>query len=185
LLLPSVPGPFTGTAYNKDAAKDLAAEAALDALDPEWRARFTFGDCHTQKRLALLGDAALDVLASLCCYKEGLKVSECDAVRQQLLNNSALSGSSDLKGKQLATYLEARFGQRLLKNQDALLQMLQEVANDVDPGLLNRLDAAVAARKGGSHCEHGHDSPTTSGSVRDSSPQPVDEASMPHTTPAS
>ena len=170
-------GPFSGTAYNKDAAKDLAAEAALDALDPEWRARFTFGDSNTQKRLALLGDAALDVLASLCCYKEGLKVSECDAVRQQLLNNSALSGSSELKGKQLATYLEARFGQRLLQNQEELLRMLKKVADDVDPGLLHRLDAAVAARKGGSES-------STSGSVRTESPQPADQASVPHTTTA-
>ena len=151
----------------------------MDALDPEWRARFTFGDSNTQKRLALLGDAALDVLASLCCYKEGLKVSECDAVRQQLLNNSALSGSSELKGKQLATYLEARFGQRLLQNQDELLRMLKEVANDVDPGLLNRLDAAVAARTGAPSLP-GSDSSTSPRA----SPQPADQASVSHTTTA-
>ena len=166
-------GPFSGTAYSKDAAKDLAAVQALDALDPEWRARFSFGDSATQKRLALLGDAALDVLVSLCCYQQGLKVSEADAVRQQLLNNSALSGSAELKGKQLATYLEARFGQRLLRDQDQLLGMLKDVANDVDLGLLGRLDAAVAAIQ----ARRSDTSTSIPVTVRAASPPAADQAS--------
>jgi hypothetical protein len=134
---------FTATGRKRGEAQDRAAAAALDVLDPGWRERFVPG--AEQRRLAHVGDAALDLLVSLLAHRRGLTPADADAVRQSVLTNTYMADAGGVAGRLQATDVEAQVGQRL--NIDALEGMLKAAVCEADPALLGRIEAELQGRQ--------------------------------------
>ena len=133
-------------------ARDEAAAAALDRLDAGWRARLAApasagaqqpNVSHlgtglaalvmspAQRRsLALIGDAALDLLVVLLASSAGLNAAGMDGARQRLLNNNALGGPA------AATMREAAIGTSVCALQTPLAAMLESAVRMADPQLI-------------------------------------------------
>ena len=105
---------FSGKGPRKDSAYDAAAELALDAVEPDWRAlcpATTEREVHRAE--ALVGDAVLDLLLALLAHARGLQVRSIDALRQRTLSNYALGGGT--AGTARATAVEAAVGRAALE----------------------------------------------------------------------
>ena len=131
----------SGNGPTKDAAHDAAAELALDAVEPDWRAlRPATTEREVHRAEALVGDAVLDLLLALLAQARGLQVRSIDALRQRTLSNYALGGGA--AGTARATAVEAAIGRAAL--QCGLEQVLRDSLIGAGQGaLLHAIEDAV------------------------------------------
>jgi len=135
----------SGNGPTKDAALDAAAELALDAVEPDWRAlRPATTEREVHRAEALVGDAVLDLLLALLAQARGLQVKSIDALRQRTLSNYALGGGA--AGTARATAVEAAIGRAAL--QCGLEQVLRDSLIGAGQGaLLHDIEEAVEREK--------------------------------------
>ena len=131
----------SGNGPTKDAAHDAAAELALDAVEPDWRAlRPATTEREVHRAEALVGDAVLDLLLALLAHARALPVRSIDALRQRTLSNYALGGGTG--GTAHATAVEALVGRAAL--QCGLEQVLRDSLIGAGQGaLLHDIEDAV------------------------------------------
>ena len=134
---------FKGGGSCKADALHVAAVAALDELDPRWRERVAAAAARAeQDSLALVGDAALDLVLALMARERGLDAHLTDGLRKQLLNNRALGGGAN--GRALATAREADVGRAVVSRSQALTGLLHGALEDAGArALLDSLAEAV------------------------------------------
>ena len=145
----------SGNGPRKEAAHDAAAEMALDAVEPDWRAlRPATTEREVHRAEALVGDAVLDLLLALLARGRGLQVRSIDALRRRTLSNYARGGGT--AGTACATAVEAVVGRAALQcsleqvlrdslvgaGQGALLHAIEDTLEQeaIEPEAVSQLD---------------------------------------------